>query len=106
MFKMQVVVGTVDTPAPHPEVVYDHTHVVVDDSAGATQAADLNGTEATPWTAVFDNVADGQATVTATAIDKDGNPIAGASVTTTFTGGATGGGTTFPAPTTLTVTQL
>lgn len=103
MFSAVVQIVKTDTPLPHAEVVFHHTHVEVDDAAATVQSFDLDGSETPPWSVKVDNLADGAGQVTAQDVDTNGNPI-GAVVSVPFSGSGTGTPANFPATTGITVT--
>lgn len=95
-----ILITLTKTATPLPTgVVFDHTNVVVVDSAATSQTFALNGSETPPWSQVV-TVADGAGTVTATDVDSTGATI-GTPVTQAFTSTAP----TFAATTGITVSQ-
>jgi hypothetical protein len=96
-----VTVTTTATPLP-TGVTFDHITITVKDGAGASQTANVNGTETPPFTAVFNGVASGSCTADAQAFDSTGAALGAAAPQQAFTMPAVGP-TTFPAPTALAV---
>lgn len=100
-----LVVST-DTPLPGTQV-YASTQLTSTDAAGGIQklaSGPLTFPDGTTGNgAVFVVTAVGTGTVVAQAIDTTGAPM-GASVSGSYTISGGGGGTTFPLPTSLTVT--
>ena len=74
--------------------------VDVTDASGAVQTKTLTGSETPPYTATF-TVVDGAGSVTATALDVTGAPLANPIVQAYATQGT---GTTFQAPTGIVIT--
>lgn len=99
MYNVSVTITNTDTPLPSG-TIFGHTNLTVTDAAGAVQNFSLNGSESPPWTQVVAGLADGVSTYSAQAVDSTGANL-GTAVTTTFTPVPK----TFPAPTTITVTQ-
>lgn len=101
MSNILVQVDVTVTPVP-TGVVFGHTNLVVTDSSGVAQPFALNGSETPPWSQVV-TVADGDGTLSVTAVDTTGAAI-GTPVSGKFTAGTVA--PTFSAPTGVTVTQL
>lgn len=86
------------TPVPVPDgITFDHITITVKDGAGASQTANVNGTESPPFTAVFNNVAAGNCTADAQAFDSTGAALGSAATQLAFTMPAPVA-TTFPQP--------
>jgi hypothetical protein len=89
---------------PAANAAYKNSVITVTDGAGAVQTANVDGTtESPPWTAVFNNVANGNCTASAQDTDVNGLAI-GPAVSTTFTMGGGTTGSTYPATAGITVT--
>jgi hypothetical protein len=85
-----------------PGITFDHITITVKDGAGASQTANVNGTETPPFTAVFNNVASGSCTADAQAFDSTGTALGSPATQNQFTMPAPVA-TTFPQPTSLSV---
>ena len=101
MSVIQVQLTVAPTPLPAGQT-FASTQVVVKDASGASQSFSLVGTESPPWS-LSATVAAGAGTVTATALNSAGAAL-GTPVTQTYSTTGSTGGTTFPAPTAITVT--
>lgn len=109
MANITVLVAVSQTPAPAGAAPFPAgtnpngaLTLTVTDSANAVQTATLNGTEATPWQAGFQNLASGAGTVSAQSVDGAGAPLGTALPQAFSTAVATPA--TFPQPTSITVT--
>ena len=96
-----VTVSTAAAPLP-AGITFDHITITVKDGAGASQTANVNGTESPPFTAVFNNVASGSCTADAQAIDSTGANLGTPATQLLFTM-PTPVATTFPQPASLSV---
>lgn len=97
-----ILVTVATTPSPLPAgASFSKINLAVTDSAGAIQNQSVTGAETPPFTSTFSNLAVGIGSVTATAVDSNGNTL-GTAITQSFdTGGEV---VNFPAPSAITVT--